>query len=940
MALMPGLIPVLALAATAVSADRVFDYPYLQRDLDNGLRVVIVRTDHPDIVSLQIPLQTGSRNEVEPGKSGFAHFFEHMMFRGTARYPSAVYQAILKEAGADANAYTTDDYTNYHTTFTKADLETVLELEADRFRNLAYSEEDFRTEALAVKGEYLKNYSDPTEKLYEVIREHAFTVHPYRHTTMGFAKDIDDMPNQLEYSRTFFDRWYRPEKTTILVVGDVDPEEAFRLVEKHWGGWERGGYEADIPLEPPPRGPVYAHVPWETPTQPWLTVSFRGPAFDPRAKDMPALDVLAELHFSEASALYQQLVVEEQLVDVLYADFPLSRDPGLLTIAARLTDAAHARRVRDAIYETLVRARTERVSDERLADTKARLRYALVSEMDNAESIAEILATYVHFERTPETLNELYRTYAALTPDDLLRVADLYFDDAGRVVVTLANDVKMEGLEPDPSLDALAAAARPPQPAADVEIVELRSSSPLVDVSFVFHTGAAVDPPGKKGLAAITAQMLTEGGSAERTIAEIEEAMYPMAASFEAQVDKEMSVLGGGVHRDNLDAWYSLVIEQLTTPGWRESDLQRVKTQMLNAIRTDLIANNDEELAKELLYSFIYGPLHPYGSLDLGALHDIESITMDDVRGFYERWYTRANVTVGVAGGYDDAFVERLRRDLARLPAGSRLALDVPPAPPFRGRQALIVQKETPAVAVSFGFPITLRRGDPDWIALWLVNSWLGEHRSSNSHLFQRIREVRGLNYGDYSYIEYFPNGMYLSQPEPNYARQQQIFQVWLRPLRSNNDAHFATRVALFELEKLVRDGMSAEDFEATRKFLDKSVSLLVRTQPARLGYLLDSVWYGIPPFVDYVREGLARLTLEDVNRVAREQLRLDAIKFVYVTKDAADLRERLATEAPSPVEYDPPKPELAAEDVAIRSMPLGLSIDTVRVVLADDLFR
>jgi zinc protease len=133
-------------------ANRIFDMPYLMRDLDNGLRVIVVKTDYPDIVTIQIPVQTGSRNEFEPGKSGFAHFFEHMMFRGTDKYPADTYNNILKKAGADQNAYTTDDYTNYHITFTKDDLEKVIEMEADRFQNLKYSEEAFRTEALAVKG--------------------------------------------------------------------------------------------------------------------------------------------------------------------------------------------------------------------------------------------------------------------------------------------------------------------------------------------------------------------------------------------------------------------------------------------------------------------------------------------------------------------------------------------------------------------------------------------------------------------------------------------------------------------------------------------------------------------------------------------------------------------------------------------------------------------
>jgi zinc protease len=263
----------------------IFDIPYLVRDLENGLRVIIVRTDYPDIVTLQIPVQTGSRNEIEPGKSGFAHFFEHMMFRGTEKFPADVYADILKKAGADNNAYTTDDYTNYHTTFTKPDLEKIIEIEADRFQNLQYSESDFRTEALAVKGEYLKNFSDPTSKGYERLRAIAFKEHTYRHTTMGFIEDIETMPDQLEYSKTFFDRWYRPEKVAVIVVGDVEPEETFRLIEQYWGGWQAGDYSADITAEPPPSGPIYEHLQWEAPTQPWLFVAFRGPAYDPTQKD-------------------------------------------------------------------------------------------------------------------------------------------------------------------------------------------------------------------------------------------------------------------------------------------------------------------------------------------------------------------------------------------------------------------------------------------------------------------------------------------------------------------------------------------------------------------------------------------------------------------------------------------------------------------------------
>src|SRR5262249_36486566 len=170
-----------------------------EKTLPNGLKVIVVRTGFPNVVSIQIPVQTGARNEIEPGKTGFAHFFEHMMFRGTAAYPPERYQAIVTQAGARQNAYTSDDFTNYHTTFAKQDLEMVLKIEADRFQHLDYPIEPFKTESRAVLGEYNKNSANPMAKLIEVMKEKAFTTHTYKHTAMGFIQDIEDMPNQFDY---------------------------------------------------------------------------------------------------------------------------------------------------------------------------------------------------------------------------------------------------------------------------------------------------------------------------------------------------------------------------------------------------------------------------------------------------------------------------------------------------------------------------------------------------------------------------------------------------------------------------------------------------------------------------------------------------------------------------------------------------------------------
>ena len=945
-------------------SSKIFDIPYLMRDLGNGLRVIVVPTDYPDIVTIQIPVQTGSRNEVEPGKTGFAHFFEHMMFRGTEKYPAEIYSDILKKAGADQNAYTTDDYTNYHITFTKDDLEKVIELEADRFQKLSYSEEGFRTEALAVKGEYLKNFANPLSKMFERVSDLMYSQHTYKHTTMGFIEDIEAMPDQMEYSHTFFDRWYRPEKTVVMLVGDLDAEATFELVKRYWGDWERGDYEIDVPVEPPLGGPKYEHMQWDGPTQPWLVMAYRGPAFVATEKDLPALDLVSSIYFSESSDLYRKLVIQDQSVDQLFGYFPNQKDPGMLIIAARLTDAEHAADVRDAINVTLVQARTQLVDDKKIEETKSRLRYGFTAQLDSSGNIGSMLASYVHYDRTPEIINDAYNTYDSLTAEDVRHYANTYFVDDSRVTFTLSSDESMAAIDGMTSVDELVAAAGMVEvsevmaeaadevslPAADVAaedatpvsfIARPSTSSPLVDVAFLVHAGAGFDPGGKKGLATLTAALLTDGGSQAKTIEQINEAMYPIAAGFDAQVDKEMTRLSGQVHKDNLDTWYSLVRGQLLYPAWSEQDFERIKTQVTNAIRTDLVGNNDEELGKEYLYASLYGEDHPYGSLTLGNIGDIESIALDDVKMFYREYYTISNITVGLSGGYPESFPTTVSNDLQTLDAGVKALLDARAAPMLEGRKAVLIEKETPGVAVSFGFPIDLKRGDADWVALWLARSYLGEHRSFNSHLYQRIRETRGMNYGDYAYIEYFPRGMFQFHPDTNLGRQQQIFQVWIRPVRSNNDAHFATRVAMHELEKLINEGMSESDFEATKSFLSKFVSLITDGQSRQLGYAMDSQYYQTDEFSNYVRDGLNNLTLDEVNRVIRENLSTDNMQYVFITKDAADLQERLVSDQASPMTYDADLPqEVLDEDKLIDNMPLKFSADSVSVVPADEVFN
>jgi zinc protease len=429
-------------AALAWAAPKIFPYPYELHDFPNGLRLVTVPTDYPNVVALYIVVQAGSRNEVEPGKTGFAHFFEHMMFRGTKEFPPEKFQQVMQKAGAANNAYTSDDLTCYHETFSKQDLEIMLRVEADRFQNLDYSLPAFRTEALAVLGEYNKNSAAPMSKIHEVLRANAFQSHTYKHTTMGFLEDIKDMPNQFDYSRQFFQRFYRPEYTTILVAGDVDQAHVKKLVEKYWGPWKRGDYQAAIPAEPPQGKQRSAHIDWPTTTLPWVVISHRVPAYADTEKDTAALDLISFLGFSESSPLYKRLVLEQQKVDALQGNYPDHVDPYLFTVYARVKNKADMEAVREDILSTLAGFRDTLVPADRLEAVKKHLRYQFALGMDSSEAIADTLARYIALRRTPETLNRVYELYAQITPEELRTVARKLFQEDGRTTVTLTGASK------------------------------------------------------------------------------------------------------------------------------------------------------------------------------------------------------------------------------------------------------------------------------------------------------------------------------------------------------------------------------------------------------------------------------------------------------------------------------------------------------------------
>ncbi len=419
-------------------ARKVFPYQYKIDDLPNGLRVVTVPTDYPNLVSVYTVVQAGSRNEIEAHRTGYAHFFEHLMFRGSENYAPGRFDEVMKKAGASSNAYTSDDRTVYHETFAKEDLDEVLKLEADRFQKLKFSPEQFKTEAGAVLGEYNKNSSAPTFKMYEVLRETAFGTHTYSHTTMGYIADIQDYPNQYDYSQQFFKRFYRPENTTIVVVGEINEADVLAKIKQYYGDWKPGDYKQSIPAEPAQTEARSKHIDWASQTLPYVMVAYRAPAFSETEKDKAALDLLSAVAFGDNSDLYQKLVLQEQKATFVGADNDNHVDPELFTVTAQIKDLKDLNSVRDEIIKTYKRFATEKISQKQLDETRSRNRYAFAMSMNSNDAIAGTLAAYISLRRSPETIDKVFALYDSITPEDIQRAAAKYFTDTNQTVITLA----------------------------------------------------------------------------------------------------------------------------------------------------------------------------------------------------------------------------------------------------------------------------------------------------------------------------------------------------------------------------------------------------------------------------------------------------------------------------------------------------------------------
>lgn len=494
------------------------------------------------------------------------------------------------------------------------------------------------------------------------------------------------------------------------------------------------------------------------------------------------------------------------------------------------------------------------------------------------------------------------------------------------------------------------------------EVVELNlPKSNQVILKFMFRNGSICDPAGKEGLTTLTARTLVESGTQTMTALQIKDKIYPWAAYYGASVDKEVSIFTFAVPADFVNDFYPIVAGLMYTPSFAEEDFNRIKSNQQNYVDQVIRSSSDEEYSKKALEDFLFRGTNYQQMVD-GTSSGVKSITVQDVRDYYKKYFALDDLTIGIAGNYSPEFLAKVKTDAKQFPATTKVNMGIPgKANKPDGIQVEIISKENALGSAIFtGFPLEVTRRSDEFAALMVANSWFGEHRKSYSHLYQKIRAQRSMNYGDYSYIEWYDRGGQNMLPVAGVPRNSNYFSMWFRPVQTAKGlkgqypelsdlkighAHFTLRMAIREMDLLLKNGMPKEDFDLTRQFLLSYIKLYAQTPEKQLGFLMDSRFYGRKDYLKELDALLSRLTLDDVNKAMRKYWQTQNMFIIIVTDktEAEELAKSLRENTPSPMSYSNtlkagmPK-EILAEDDAVASYKLN--IKKVSIVPSADTFK
>jgi zinc protease len=927
--------------------------------LANGMKVLLVENRVAPVATVLVLYKVGSRNEAV-GYTGSTHLLEHMMFKGTPTFNKAnntQIAATLQKIGADFNATTWYDRTNYFATVPSDQIELAIRLEADRMRNSLIADEDRQSEMTVVRNELERGQNEPTEVLDEAVYAAAFREHPYHHPTIGWRADVEGVPTSR--LKAFYDTFYHPNNATTIIVGDFERASLLSLINKYFGAYP-------VPAEPIPE--VYTEEPEQQGERRLLIrrvgelavvqIAFHTPgvlgqmsvlsneqlaerAADPPAENdiYPLVVLSVALSHGITSRLYQSLVETQLAVDV-HTNADQHRDPGLFNAVAMVRPGVEPKEVEEVILAELEKVAREGLTDREVEKAKQQIIAQQAYNSDGTYAIAVLLS-----EAEAIADWRFYKDYTAniakVTAADTARVARAYFTEDNRTVGYFipkqpdaaggadgdgagGNGAGGNTIEADSgpiSLRALfrrgvkfydepaegegGAQATPEASAQQLEAAHASKSSDAVEantptsvgksnlasrvVRTQLETGATLlvlenhatptlslrgslragsyfEPRTRPGLASITASMLERGtlkrdklqlaGDLESVGAELDFSTDPFAVSFAARaLSKDLPLI------------IQTLAEQLREPSFPTDELEKLKQQTIASIQEQQA--NTRYRGYERFTGVIFDPEHPY-YVPPGErlIQSISSVTVEEVRAFYEQHYGGRSLILSIAG---DVSAEDVNGQFAAAfeTFGGPGTIDINVTDPEQQtgpRREIVLLKDKANVDVLIGTAAPLRRASEDYYAAMIANSALGQSTLS-SRLGLQVRDKEGLTYGINSVFR-----------APSLAAGPWYVGVSVNP----QNVEKAITSALSVLRDYVENGIREQELEDEKSSAIGSFKVSLATNAGLARALWNAEFYGLgPDYIDRYPQIIQGVTIAEVNAAIRKYFRPDHLTVV-----------------------------------------------------------
>jgi zinc protease len=851
-----------------------------QAMLNNGLRVILREVHSAPVTSTWLWYRVGSRNELG-ADTGISHWVEHMMFKGATQFPKGEIMRAVDRLGGYVNAMTSHDFTVYYATLPGAEAELALQFEADRMTSALFDPQEVEAERTVIIAEREGGENEPSYMLAEEVSSVAFRVHPYRHQTIGWKEDLLHITRDQLHAQ--YRRYYVPNNAVLVVVGDFEAEDWLRRIERYFGGIAPGPEPAQwAPVEPPQRGErrVTLRMPGAAPI---VRLSFHTPPVS--APDYVPL-VIADAVLSGGKAMFAfgdsqtrsarlyRALVETELASSAGSSYHPSLDPYLFTLGATVRQGRTPEEVEAALLAEVDKLRQSPVEGHELEvairQTQAQFAYSSESVTSQALTLG-FLEMLDRHERMETILDEL----AAVTPDDVLRVAQTYFSAENRIAGWFVPSDEAAQVEADPigSGDPMGSGdptgSGDPQRSHEVAhwapprrgmcayrgrsasigpdsvvhatldngatvLVRENPASATVAIGGYLIAGGAFEREGQVGLAAFTAAMLRRG-TRTRTFQEINIALDDVGASLEAVAGRDDVSFGGRALASDIDLLIDLLAEMLVEPTFPESETNKLRGQLLT--RLSILEMDTGYRSDQALVEALYPPEHPYARHSLGTRGAIAALTRDDLVAFIRSVYHPETLALCVVGAIEPG------RVIARLNATIGQWRTEGPAPVWH-----VPAAETPAGVITRrvnipGRPqidlilgvVGMARSSPDYYPAVMANVILGR-LGLMGRLGQAVRDEQGLAY-------YVSSTVQTSLGARPWSVMAGVQPQHIEPAVSS---------ILRELVRMRDEPVSEGELADCKSYLIGSLPLELETNEGMVSFLLNVHKYGLG--LDYMQ--------------------------------------------------------------------------------------